>query len=109
MTETDMQRDIQLHCGIGNTRLWRFQVGNFELIDGRRIQVGIAGMSDLMGLHDGRFIAIEVKTPNGRTDPDRLKAQQMFVAAIRRLGGLAGFARSVDDAKRIIAGELVDY
>ena len=119
-TETDIQRSIQLELSNGPTRLWRFQIGNFELLDGRRIQVGIAGMSDLLGLHSvtitpdmvGRtlavFVACEVKNPLAHTEKERLKAQQMYIDAVRRMGGLAGFADSPEDARRILAGEILN-
>jgi hypothetical protein len=102
MTETDIMRQILLECSHGEVRLWRFNVGNFELRDGRRIQVGIAGMSDLMGIGPGGiFLAIEVKTPANKVRP---KEQVMFIEAVRRMGGRAGFATSVAEAQAIING-----
>jgi hypothetical protein len=109
MSETDIQRQIQLALSNGDTRLWRFPVGNFELIDGRWLTVGSAGMSDLLGFTaNGRFIAIEVKKPKARTATDLLRAQQAFVDMVRRLGGLAGFAYSIEDARRILNGEILN-
>jgi hypothetical protein len=109
MSETDIQRLIQLALSNGATRLWRFPVGNYELIDGRRIQVGVSGMSDLLGITDnGRFVAIEVKAPKAHTKPALLEKQRLFVDTVRRLGGLAGFADSPEDAQRILNGELLN-
>lgn len=67
------------------------------------------GTSDAIGLHTititldmvGRqvavFTAIEVK------DQARLTPQQRaFILNVHRLGGIAGCARSVDDARRIL-------
>jgi hypothetical protein len=102
VTETDIMRGILLACSRGDVRLWRFNVGNFELMDGRRIQSGIAGMSDLMGIGPGGvFLAIEVKTP---TNKQRPKEQVMFIEAVRRMGGRAGFATSIAEAEAIIHG-----
>ena len=58
----------------------------------------------MVGQTFGRFVAIEVKTPKGHTSPMRLSEQENFITQIRRNGGLAGFATSPADAKRIING-----
>lgn len=67
------------------------------------------GTSDAIGLHTititpdmvGRqvavFTAIEVKDQAVLTD-----AQRRFLLAVHNLGGIAGCARSVDDARRIL-------
>jgi hypothetical protein len=51
------------------------------------------GVSDIIGCWNGRFLAIEVKTPGGRVSPD----QEKFLEAVRRHGGIAFVARSIDD------------
>ena len=69
----------------------------------------LPGTSDTIGIHSltitpdmvghqiGVFVAIEVK------DQGRLSAQQRaFILNIHRLGGIAGCARSVDDACAIL-------
>lgn len=54
----------------------------------------ISGVSDILGiLADGRFIAIEVKSKKGRLSID----QNIFLEEIKRNGGVAFMARSVDD------------
>ena len=77
------------------------------------IRLGIAGMSDLGGLTSvlvtesmigsmvGIDLAIECKA--GRARPT--EEQSAFIAMVRRLGGRAGVARSVEDAGIIIRGE----
>lgn len=70
----------------------------------------VAGPSDAIGLHSieitpemvgrriGVFVAIEAK------DLASLTAQQRaFLNCVHSLGGIAGVARSVDDARRILA------
>ena len=101
----------------GLTRLWRNNVGVLADRNGRPVAYGLGseggralpGSSDTIGLHSititpdmvgrqvGVFVAIEVK------DQGRLSAQQRaFILNVHRLGGIAGCARSVDDARRIL-------
>jgi hypothetical protein len=59
------------------------------------------GSSDLIGIAPcGRFLAVEVKTATGRVT----KEQQTFIDAVCRAGGIAGIARSVDDALQLLRG-----
>lgn len=58
------------------------------------------GSADLIGIAPGgRFLAIEVKTSTGRPS----KEQTRFIAAVARAGGVAGIARSVDEALSFLA------
>ena len=79
-------------------RVERNQSGLFR--EGERfIRVGSKGKADLtVYLKDGRYAEIEVKSPTGRIT----EAQFKRVYAIRAAGGLAGIARSVEDAFGII-------
>lgn len=54
--------------------------------------------ADMVGQTVGLFAAIECKSPNGRLH----MRQERFLDAVARSGGLAGVARSVDDAFRIL-------
>jgi hypothetical protein len=57
------------------------------------------GGSDIIGIApDGRFLAVEVKTTTGRLRPE----QQRFIDAVNAKGGIAGVARSVEDALQLI-------
>lgn len=72
--------------------------------------LGVNGSSDLIGFKKvvitqnmigttiAQFLAIEVKTENDTLKPD----QQTFMDAVNDAGGIAGVARSPEDAKRII-------
>ncbi len=52
------------------------------------------GVSDLIGIAPGgKFLAIEVKTEKGRLT----EHQERFLEAVRRSGGIALVARSVED------------
>ena len=56
----------------------------------------IKGVSDLIGiLPDGKFLAIEVKTPTGRVSVE----QTAFIQKINSSGGLAFIARSLEDVE----------
>lgn len=56
----------------------------------------IKGPSDILGiLSDGRFLAVEVKTDKGRVSED----QAFFIAEVKRRGGIAFVARSIEDVQ----------
>lgn len=73
---------------------------------GRYIRYGLCvGSSDCVGVcPDGIALFVEVKTPTGRAS----KEQRDFITACRRNGARAGIARSVEDALRIMKGEILD-
>lgn len=67
--------------------------------DSRVIVFGLVGSADIIGLTaDGRFIGIEVKAGTDRPS----KEQRAWVEAVQKHGGLAGFAKSVQDALDIL-------
>lgn len=68
----------------------------------KMIKFGLAiGSSDLIGITpDGRFLAVEVKTPKGRPTKEQLN----FIEQVRNAGGIAGIARSVEDALDLLRG-----
>lgn len=71
------------------------------LTNARMMTFGLCvGSSDIIGIApDGRFLAIEVKTPKGRPTTEQLR----FIEAVKAAGGIAGIARSVEDALELIA------
>ena len=84
---------------------------NIELVDARPIKSGLVkGSSDLVGWTEveitpdmvGRkvavFTAIEAKTPSMRVS----KAQTNFIRRLAEAGGIAGIARSAEDATKLI-------
>lgn len=125
-TETDIQRRIQLALSTPTGRIWRNTVGaawhgrTFTIVDGRLVsgkasyvRYGLApGSSDLIGPQSieitadmvGRriavFAAIETKTEKGRLTNE----QGRFIDTIVDLGGIAGCARSVEEALCIVEG-----
>lgn len=88
------------------------QPGDVLIRQGHMISVGFTGLSDTLGGSQmtitaedvGRTVciltAIEIKA-----GADRLReGQPEFLAAVKKMGGRAGVARSVDDAVRIVTG-----
>ena len=116
-----IQHAIRSECGSKpGVVLYRNNVGNAEYnIGGRqwRVPYGLcAGASDLIGWRSvtitpdmvgqtiAQFVAIEVKAPGGKTKKKRLELQKLFLACVKRAGGLAGFATSVSEAESILSG-----
>ena len=111
--ETKIQQEIRLGLGTrDDVRLFRNQVGQLpDPRTGRPVQFGLArGSADLVGWKTievtpdmvgqrlAVFTSIEVKTPNGRPT----QYQKAWLRAVDNAGGIAGIARSVDDALRIV-------
>ena len=113
-SERDIQAAILLELSRGPTRLLRVNAGvawqgrvlqhNRDLLvleNPRALRLAAPGVSDLIGWTEGgRFVAVEVKGPRGRITDE----QAAFIELVRRSGGLAGVARSVDDARAILEG-----
>lgn len=112
MSERKIQNDIRLALGrVPGLVLWRNQVG-VAVHNGRTVTYGLCrGSSDLIGIRVvaitpehvgttiGQFVAIEIKTPNGRLSPE----QAMYMSLVNSRGGLAIVARSAEEAADLIA------
>lgn len=98
-SERNIQALILMALSEAGCLVWRQDTGAYKAPDGRLIRYGLCpGSADVIGVaKDGRFLAVEVKAANGRVSP----AQVQFLDAVRRAGGRAGVARSVDDALSI--------
>lgn len=57
------------------------------------------GVSDLIGLYNGRMLAIEVKSARGRPTPEQVTFQE----CVRHNGGIAFIARSVEEVQQKLA------
>ena len=80
--------------------------GSVTIRNARAITYGLGpdGSGDLLGwTRDGRFASVEVKRPGEYPRQN----QKDWMAAVRRAGGVAGVARSVEDALRILEGRDV--
>ena len=108
--ELAVQNAIRLEHGSGPARLWRNNTGALKDATGRLVRYGLCpGSSDLIGLRQvtitpdmvgqtiAQFVAIEVKDRGRLTEQ-----QQAFITIVQQAGGLAGVARSVEDARRIL-------
>lgn len=110
MTESDILASIRLSLGrLPNVLLFRNNVGGLYDKTGRFVRYGLGvGSPDLIGftVRDDRaiFTAIEVKAETGVVSPE----QKNFIALVRKHGGIAGVARSVEQAKDIINGIVCD-
>jgi hypothetical protein len=113
-SEQSIQQHIRLTCSTGSTRLFRNNTGTLRDQHGRPVSFGLAkGSADLIGWRTvtitpemvgqqvAVFTSIEVKTPTGRVKPE----QQQWLDAVQAAGGIAGVARSVEDALRITTAD----
>ena len=101
---TEVSIPIMLELCKRGCKVHREQSGLFYTPNGTRIRVGVPGKSDLQGHRpsDGKCFYIESKEPeNGK----ERKAQEKFINAMKASGALAGFARSVEDALKIVFPE----
>ena len=106
-SEQTIQQQIRLACSRGPVRLHRNNTGTLRDQHGRPVQFGLAKGSadligwttrtitpDMVGQQVAVFTSIEVKTATGRLRPD----QRQWLEAVQAAGGIAGVARSVEDA-----------
>lgn len=111
MSEQRIQQEIRLAISKGDTRVFRNNTGTLRDANGRPVQFGLCkGSADLIGWRTvtitpemvgqqvAVFTSIEVKTPTGRVQPE----QKQWLEAVQAAGGIAGIARSVEDALRIV-------
>jgi hypothetical protein len=67
-------------------KAWNNPTGAVEVRPGQWLHFGKKGSADILGcLPGGRFLAVEVKAPDGRLSDE----QRRFLAEIGALGGLA--------------------
>lgn len=58
----------------------------------------IKGVSDILGIWQGKFLAIEVKVKGKYATPE----QKRFIEWVTEHGGIAFVARSIDDVKAVL-------
>lgn len=108
--ELAIQNAIRIEHGAGPARLWRNNTGALRDQQGRLVRFGLCpGSSDLIGLRTriitetdlghrfAQFVAIEVKHQGRLTDQ-----QRAFLEMVTQAGGLAGVARSPEEARVIL-------
>lgn len=95
--EGALMRRIMLAVSEAGAIVWRNNVGFATYPNGTVVKYGVCnpGGADLVGIAPGgRFLAIEVKVPGQRPTPE----QQRFINGVNLAGGIAGVARSVEEA-----------
>ena len=71
-------------------------------VGGRFVRFGWPGCADVLGqLRDGRFLAVECKSPTGRLRPE----QAVFLERIRASGGVGFMARDCRDVLRELSAK----
>lgn len=116
--ESDLERKIALALSRAGIPLWRNNVGLawvgefLDLREGilrlrnpRRFHAGLAiGSSDRIGIGPGgRMVSLEIKTDRGVSSDE----QKAWLRMVTDRGGIAGVARSVEDAMAIVGRGLV--
>lgn len=129
-SESEISDEIHKEFNRGGTRLFKNVTGNFwtgkllgfkegvaRLANASRVATGVGGVggSDRIGGHQiiitpemvGKkifvFAAIELKRERGGTASDE---QENFVDFVNNMGGISGFARSVEQVKNIFDNYL---
>ena len=105
MTEAQLQRLIFEHVrarGAARTFLFHPMNGGIHQI-GRRAGINsamgvVSGVPDLIGVREGRFFALELKTENGRLSD----AQQDVLIRLREAGATATHTHGLDQALQIL-------
>jgi hypothetical protein len=111
MREQVIQNEIRLAISSPTVKMFRNNVGSLKDENGQRVTFGLCnGSSDLIGFTSktitaddiGKtvavFTAIEIKTPKGKIS----ESQQAFIDMVKSKGGLAGVARSIEDAQEML-------
>ena len=125
MSESRIQNQILLALSESGATIWRSETAGawvgrqihqdgrtIALANARMIQAGLCkGGSDLIGITPvtitpdmigqqlGVFTAVEVKTKTGRTSVE----QERFIKAVQNAGGIAGVARSTQEAVALLS------
>jgi VRR-NUC domain len=83
---------------------WRVRLNSGAFTDarGQFVRFGFVGCPDIWAMMrgTGKLLVIEVKAPGGKLT----EAQELFLERVRRAGGHAGVARSIQDAINIVEG-----
>lgn len=105
--ETDAMRLIMIRVSEMGHRCWRNNRGLFYTREGVPVICGLAnGSGDLIGIVNGRFLSVEVKSASGRLRPE----QRQWMEMVNNMGGIGICAKTPDEAeKKIIAANHQRY
>ena len=118
MLESVIQNKIRCKLSSADSVVLRLNSGKFYqgkvvfskefnqpvLINLRMVEGCPEGTSDLLYIGKNQIAFIECKTKTGK----KRNSQINFINRMRSLGHRAGIARSVEDAEKIMRGEIVD-
>lgn len=102
LTEKDIENEILTYLAyVGRGFFWKCnnvgvydpRIGAYRKAKSKHI---IRGVSDILGVLDGRFVAIEVKKPGGKVS----EHQQNYLDRINKEGGIGFVAYSVEDVTK---------
>ena len=102
VTERDVLASILAYLDLHPRVAWfeRMNTGGVEREykgQKRYIRFAFKGCSDIIGqLDDGRFLAIEAKSPTGEPTAEQIA----FLSRVVRAGGVGFVARGIDDVRR---------
>lgn len=97
--EADIQKDVLQALHTLGHAAWRINTMGVPIHrkgeEGHFRPAPTKGIADVLGIRkrDGRFIAVEVKQPGKKPSDD----QEIFLDQVRRKGGIAIVATSIDD------------
>lgn len=119
ITEAALLKRLLIEGSKMGLRIFRNQLGTYELKDGRWLSSGLCeGSSDLIGYVPvtitpsmvGRrvavFVAIEAKGTHARTAKDRAAKQQLFLDVVNAAGAFGAQVRSCDELRDAFAAWL---
>jgi len=93
VTEAEVQRDILSYLRRRGVLCARVNAGRAGAV-----RLAPTGWSDIVGCYKGRFLAVEVKGPDGKLTPE----QMAFLLRVRDEGGIAVVARDVMDVAKAL-------
>jgi len=108
LSEKQIQRQVLEILNYNGCFMFRMNSGMIPVGKGkskRMIKLGSKGTADLLGIRrrDGKFIAVEIKTPKRRSCVTF--HQKQFLEQIKEYGGIAGVATSPEEALEIVNSE----
>jgi hypothetical protein len=117
LSEAKLVNLILTECSRDNARLFRLNAGlawsgtiiersarKLVLLDYHPVRLAPEGFSDIAGWTTDEGVAIftAIEAKFGKNRPTI--SQESFIEAVRRAGGRAGIAYSVEEARKIVSG-----
>lgn len=100
-SEGDVLKSCLQYLSLRGAFCWRQNQGGMKTERGQFIRFAhVSGISDIIGVMEGRFLAVEVKKPGQKAKPH----QEAFLERVRASGGIAGVVTSVKELQELIDG-----